>query len=87
MPQSSAEQAQPMQSAEIPTTITIQQAGRLIGLSRSAAYRAANRGQIPSMKSGRRWFVPVRPLADMLGLELAEAMALIDFDEPTGDAT
>lgn len=66
-----------MDAADVPTTISVQEAGQLIGISTRTAYRAANRGQIPTMRIGRRLFVPTRPLLAMLGLEPEEAVELI----------
>jgi excisionase family DNA binding protein len=43
-------------------TITIEEAARLLGLGRTAAYEAARRGQIPSRRLGRRIVVPVPAL-------------------------
>ena len=43
-----------MQSA----TITIEQAGQALGVSRNSAYAAAQRGEIPVIKIGRRLLVP-----------------------------
>jgi excisionase family DNA binding protein len=37
---------------------TIEQAGKLVGLSRSGAYRAVERGQIPTEASGKFLLVP-----------------------------
>jgi hypothetical protein len=50
-------------------TITVPLAGKILGLSRNAAYSAATRGEIPTLKFGRRIVVPVEPLRRMLGLE------------------
>ena len=36
---------------ELPPTITVERAARLLGLSRSAAYRAAATGQLPTLHS------------------------------------
>jgi hypothetical protein len=44
-------------------------AGRLLGLSRSAAYRAWHRGDIPGVAVNGRLHVPVRKLEAMLGLD------------------
>jgi hypothetical protein len=50
-------------------TISVPEAGRLFfGLARNAAYDAAKRGDIPTLKIGGRIMVPVVPLADKLGL-------------------
>lgn len=38
------------------------------GLGRSAAYEAARRGDLPTIRVGGRILVPVAPLAEKLGL-------------------
>lgn len=48
-------------------TITIEEAGRLIGLRRSTAYEAARRGQLPTRRVGRRLLVPVPAFLVWLG--------------------
>jgi excisionase family DNA binding protein len=37
---------------------TVPEAGRLLGLSRNGSYEAAKRGEIPTIRIGRRLFVP-----------------------------
>jgi excisionase family DNA binding protein len=39
-------------------TITIPAAGRALGISRNAAYEAARRGEIPTIRIGRLLLVP-----------------------------
>jgi excisionase family DNA binding protein len=39
-------------------TITIPQAGEALGISRNAAYEAARRGEIPTIRIGRLLLVP-----------------------------
>ena len=53
---------------ELPPTISVERAGRLLGLSRSSAYRAAASGQLPTLAFGRRLVVPTFPLLEMLGM-------------------
>jgi excisionase family DNA binding protein len=48
-------------------TVTVPEAGRLLGISRMGAYQAARRGQLPVVKLGRRLVVPRAALARMLG--------------------
>ena len=48
-------------------TCEVPDAGALLGLSRSSAYRAAARGEIPTIRLGRRLVVPVAKLLEMLG--------------------
>lgn len=50
-------------------TVTVEQAGELVGLSRGSAYQAVREGQIPSVRLGHRYFVPTTALLrDVLGL-------------------
>jgi excisionase family DNA binding protein len=39
-------------------TLTIDEAARALGISRNSAFSAAHRGQIPTIKIGRRLLVP-----------------------------
>jgi hypothetical protein len=46
-----------------PLTISIPQAGRLyFGLGRNGSYAAAKRGDIPTLRVGNRYRVPVRAM-------------------------
>lgn len=50
-------------------TIPLVDAGTLFfGLGRSAVYEAAKRGDIPTIRVGKKIMVPVAPLAEKLGL-------------------
>lgn len=49
-------------------TITVEEAAELLGLTRTVAYNAVKRGELPSLKIGRRVVVPVPKLKTMLGL-------------------
>ncbi len=51
-----------------PTT-TVPVAGKLLGLSRNKAYEAAAKGEIPTLRFGKRIVVPTMHLRQMLGLE------------------
>lgn len=48
-------------------TITIEEAATLLGIGRTAAYEAANRGQLPTRRLGRRLLVPVPAFLGWLG--------------------
>lgn len=50
-------------------TIDVALAGRVFGLGREAAYAAVKRGDIPSLRIGRRLVVPTGPLRRMLGMD------------------
>jgi excisionase family DNA binding protein len=39
-------------------TIGVEEAGNRLGISRNSAYEAAKRGEIPTIKIGRRLLVP-----------------------------
>jgi excisionase family DNA binding protein len=56
-------------------TVTVPEAGRMIGISRNAAYAAVARGDIPSIRIGRKVLVPRRRLLEMLGTASEEAPA------------
>jgi len=47
--------------------ITVEEAARVLGIGRSAAYEAVRRGELPSRHLGRRLFVPVPALLEWLG--------------------
>jgi excisionase family DNA binding protein len=49
-------------------TISVEEAGRLLGISRGLAYELVNRGDIPSVRLGRRIVVPRRALDRLLDL-------------------
>lgn len=54
---------------DLPLTLTMEEAAKLLGIGRNQAYHAAARGQIPMLRIGRRMLVPTAPLRRMLGLE------------------
>jgi excisionase family DNA binding protein len=63
------------EATHLPPTISVEEAGRLLGIGRSAAYEAARRGDIPVLRfgSGRgsRLYVKTASLLEMLGFDLA----------------
>jgi hypothetical protein len=64
-----------MDNQDTPLTISVPEAGkRYFGLSRNAAYDAAARGDIPTIKVARLKRVPVRAMERMLD-RLSEAEA------------
>ncbi len=52
----------------LPPTISVEEAGQLLGVSRRSAYRAAENGQLPTLRLGRRPLVPTPRLLAMLGV-------------------
>lgn len=49
-------------------TISVEAAASILGLSRDGAYQAVRRGDIPSLRFGRKIVVPTARLLVMLGL-------------------
>jgi excisionase family DNA binding protein len=39
-------------------TLTVQEAGNILGISRSTAYEAVRRGELPVIRIGRRLVIP-----------------------------
>ncbi len=48
--------------------LTVAEAGALLGISRALAYELVARGELPSLRLGRRLVVPKRALLELLGL-------------------
>ena len=61
-----------LELTELPPTLSIERAAKLLGLSRSSAYRAAANGHLPTLAFGRRLFVPTIRLLEMLGFPIEE---------------
>lgn len=49
--------------------LTVEEAAALLGISRAFAYEAVNRGEIPSIRIGRRILVPKAALQRLVGAE------------------
>ncbi|MDP8927739.1 MAG: helix-turn-helix domain-containing protein [Actinomycetota bacterium] len=58
-----------MTDCQRPATMTVEQAGALLGISRRSAYRAAAAGDIPTIRLGRRILVPTVSLHAMLEIQ------------------
>lgn len=50
-------------------TMSVEAAGVVLGLGRSAAYAAVERGEIPAIRFGRRLVVPTAALRRLLALD------------------
>lgn len=48
-------------------TCTVETAGLALGIGRGAAYAAAARGELPTLRLGRRLLVPVPALLQLVG--------------------
>jgi hypothetical protein len=51
---------------------TVEETGKILGISRASAFAAANRGDIPTIRIGKRLIVPRRGLEKMLGADDSE---------------
>jgi excisionase family DNA binding protein len=57
---------------DLPPLLSVEQACNLLGVSRSVGYRAAASGDLPTLRWGRRLYVPTARLLDLLGLPAEE---------------
>ena len=57
-----------LQRVQLPGLLKVEQASVLMGISRSAAYRAVATGDLPSLRFGCRLYVPTARLLELLGL-------------------
>ena len=68
--------------------ISVEEFAQVIGISRTAAYDAAKRGEFPVRRLGRRLFVPVPALIEWFGLRPeTEPLALTASGSPKPSAT
>lgn len=58
---------------QLPLTIGVEDAGRLLGMCRTSAYRAAQRGEIPTIRLNGRLHVPTARLLALLGHDVDPA--------------
>lgn len=56
-------------------TLSVEEAGRLLGISRSSAFQAAANGQLPVIKIGKRLLVPRAALERILGAPLSREVS------------
>jgi excisionase family DNA binding protein len=61
-----------LNATDLPPLLTIEQASTLLGVSRGVGYRAAASGDLPTLRWGRRLYVPTARLLVMLGLPVEE---------------
>jgi excisionase family DNA binding protein len=47
-------------------TLSVPEAGEVLGIGRAAAYEAARKGQLPTVRIGRRLLVPIVALKRLL---------------------
>ncbi len=56
-------------------TISVEDAGKILGYSRNSAYEAARTGELPTIRLGRKFRVPRAALEKMLGESVSDAAA------------
>ncbi len=62
-------------------TLNVPEAAKVLGISRNAAYEAARKGQIPTIRIGKRILVPITALERLLsGME-----STADNSSPSAD--
>ncbi len=49
-------------------TLTVEEAGRILGIGRNKAYEAVQSGDIPSLRFGKRIVVPRKAFDRLLGM-------------------
>jgi excisionase family DNA binding protein len=68
-----------------PLTLTVEDAARLLGISRGLAYEGVRRGDIPSLRIGRRLLIPTARLYELVGSPETREAGLPGH-EPRADA-
>ncbi len=61
--------------ADAKRTYTLQEVAEMLGIGRNNAYRAAQAGEIPTIRIGRRLLVPKAALEKMLAIEASVTKA------------
>lgn len=60
-----------MSDHQCSATMTVEEAGQLLGISRRSAYRAAAAGHLPVIRLGRRILIPTAKLQRLVRLDQA----------------
>ena len=64
-------------------TASVPDAGIVLGLARNASYAAAGRGEIPTLRFGRKLRVPTATLRKMIGQPAASFRNLPPRNDPS----
>lgn len=67
-------------STHQPLTLTVEQAGQLLGVGRSTAYELIRTGDLECLRLRRRVVVPVARVADRLGVTIADIWTALSAD-------
>lgn len=77
------ERAAPLSLTEVAAsgraTLSVQETARLLGISLGSARKAVRNGEIPSLRLGCRWLVPVPKLLAILGAVEDDAQDSVDM--------
>jgi excisionase family DNA binding protein len=68
------DRALPRELRDLPATLTVEQAARILRIGRNQAYEAVACGGLPAIRFGRRWIVPTVRLLRLLGVGADEDM-------------
>lgn len=68
-----------------PLTLTVEQAGHLLGVGRSTAHELVRTGELECLRLRRRVVVPTVRVAERLGMTLTEVWESIQTDTVEGD--
>ena len=71
-------------SHDHPLTLTVEQAGQVLGVSRSTAYELVRTGDLKCIRLRRRIVVPVANLAESLGVDRDTIWATLNRAEEPG---
>lgn len=58
-----------MANADLPPTLTVEEAAEILKISRQSAYAGVRKGEIPSIRVGRRFIIPTAQLMRLLGVD------------------
>ena len=75
-----------MPDRDQPATMTVEQAGKLLGISRGLAYRAVSDGTIPAIRIGGRIIVPTAALLRLLGSTGTDSNGVVPDPSTSGDS-
>ena len=70
-----------------PLTMSVDDAARLLGISRGLAYDAARRGELPTIRLGRRLLVPTARLLELVGSDREGVVHEMNERRATGGAS
>ena len=70
-------------SSQVSPVLTIEEAGRLLRISRQSAYQAARAGELPTIRIGRRLLVPRARLLALLGEQAEGGEGIEEASRPT----